>query len=144
VLGGGVQGYSGCVAVEQQPIELIQTRGLISNLTTPAFLVDVAGALVFFNDAAGELLGLRYEEAGPMKPSEWGTRFEPLRLDGTPYPVDELPLARALSERLPAHERMLIRPLVGGEREIEVSAFPITGPAGTHGALAIFWVIEPD
>jgi hypothetical protein len=35
-----------------------------------------------------------------MGPDEWGTRFEPLHLDGSPYAVDELPLSRALSERL--------------------------------------------
>jgi PAS domain-containing protein len=131
------------VAVEQQPVELIQARGLMSNLTTPAFLVDNDGNLVFYNDAAGELLGLRYEEAGPMGPQEWGTRFEPLRLDGTPYPVEELPLSIALGRELPAHARMQMKSLDGTERTIEVCAFPITGIAGTHGALAIFWVLAP-
>ena len=132
------------MAIEQRPIELIQTRGLMSNLTTPAFLVDPEGTLVFFNDAAGELLGIRYEEAGPMGPQEWGTRFEPLREDGSPFPVAELPLSRALSRGLPAHARMRIRSELGAENAIEVCAFPITGTAGTHGALAIFWILGPD
>jgi PAS domain-containing protein len=131
------------VEVEQQPVELIQARGLMSNLTTPAFLVDTDGNLVFYNDAAGELLGLRYEEAGPMGPQEWGTRFEPLRPDGTPYPVEELPLSIALGRGLPVHARMQIRSIDGSEREIEVCAFPITGTSGTHGALAIFWMLAP-
>ena len=129
------------MAVEQQPIELIQTRGLMSSLTTPAFLVDMEGTLVFFNDAAGELLGLRYEEAGPMPANEWGTRFVPLRPDGSPFPVEELPLALALSRGLPSHERMHIRAETGSEHDIEVCAFPITGVGGTHGALAIFWLL---
>src|ERR1700710_196159 len=47
------------MATEQRPVELILARGLMSNITTPAFLVDLLGTLVFFNDAAGELLGLR-------------------------------------------------------------------------------------
>jgi PAS domain-containing protein len=131
------------VAVEPHPIELIQTRGLMSNLTTPAFLVDTAGTLVFFNDAAGELLGLRFEEAGPMEPQEWGTRFVPMRVDGSPFPVDELPLSVALSKELPSHERMRIRSASDTEHEIEVCAFPITGTEGTRGALAIFWLLEP-
>jgi PAS domain-containing protein len=113
----------------------------MSSLTTPAFLVDPDGTLVFFNDAAGELLGLRYEEAGPMPPEEWGTRFVPVRPDGSPFPVDELPLSVALARGLPSHERMHIRALTGAEHDIEVCAFPITGVAGTMGALAIFWLL---
>ena len=58
-------------------------RGLMSNLTTPAFLVDRDGTVVFYNEAAGELLGLTFEEAGPMPAEEWGSRFEPTRPDGS-------------------------------------------------------------
>lgn len=129
------------MAVEQQPVELIQTRGLVSNLTTPAFLVDLEGTLVFFNDAAGELLGLRFEEAGAMPAEEWGTRFQSLHEDGSPFPIEEMPLSRALSEQLPSHARMRIRSLTGIDEVIEICAFPITGVTGTHGALAIFWLI---
>src|SRR4051794_2665326 len=75
------------MAIDQRPVELILARGLMSNLTTPAFLVDTHGTLVFFNDAAGELLGLRYEEAGPMPLPEWGTRFIPLDDQGLQIPV---------------------------------------------------------
>jgi len=132
------------VAVEQQPVELIQARALISNLTTPAFLVDPEGTLVFFNDAAGELLGLRFEEAGPRGPQVGGSRWEPLHTDGSPYPVEELPLSRALARGLPDHARLRIRSLLGVEEEIEVCAFPINGTAGTHGALAIFWLLGAD
>ena len=64
------------MATDQQPVEFILARGLMSNLTTPAFLVDAAGVVVFFNDAAGELLGIRFEEAGPMAVENLGTRFE--------------------------------------------------------------------
>ncbi len=131
------------MGVEQQPIELIQTRGLISNLTTPAFLVDLEGNLIFFNEAAGELLGLRYEEAGPMSRDEWGTRFDATHADGSPFPPDELPLSVALTQRLPSHARMGIHSLAGQSHEIEVCAFPIAGASGTHGALAIFWLLGP-
>jgi PAS domain-containing protein len=59
---------------EQHPVEIIMARGLMSNMTTAAFLVDNGGTLIFFNDAAGELLGVRYEEARPMPAEEWGTQ----------------------------------------------------------------------
>lgn len=123
---------------EQHPVELIMARGLISNITTAAFLVDAAGVLVFFNERAEELLGVKYEEAGPMAPEEWGGRFSPTRPDGEPLSVAELPLAIALAGR-PAHAPMRIRSASGALCDIEVSAFPLAGRAGQTGALAIFW-----
>lgn len=123
---------------DQHPVEMIMARGLVSNLTVPAFLVDQSGVLVFFNDAAGELLGVRYEEAGPMSAQEWGGRFEPLGTDGAPLPLEELPLAIALGGR-PAHKAMRIRAATGDEHDIEVAAFPLAGRAGQSGALAVFW-----
>lgn len=122
----------------QHPVELIMARGLVSNLTTAAFLVDSDGVLVFFNERAGELLGVHYEEAGPMPPEEWGGRFAPTTLDDEPMPVEELPLAIALQGK-PAHAPMRIRSYVGDKCDIDVTAFPLEGHAGQGGALAIFW-----
>jgi PAS domain-containing protein len=124
---------------DQHPVELILARGLMSNLMTAAFLVDPEGTLIFFNDAAGELLGVRFEEAGPMPAGEWGTRFLPRDESGEPIPVDELPLTVALSRGQPAHGRMHVRSPAGAEHAIEVHAMPIVGNAGMSGALAIFW-----
>ena len=123
---------------EQHPVELIMARGLVSNLTTAAFLVDAEGVLVFFNEHAGELLGVRQEEAGPMEPEEWGGRFSPTQLDGQPIPVEELPLAIALSGKA-AHAPMRIRSHLGDPCDIDVTAFPLEGHGGQSGALAIFW-----
>src|SRR5204862_4936471 len=91
------------MAAHQHPVEVILARGFTSNLATPAFLVDDQGNLIFYNEAAGELLGVRFEEAGPMGPREWGGRFSPTDLDGAPLALDELPLAIALSQARPAH-----------------------------------------
>src|SRR5262245_52167411 len=104
-------------------------RGLASNLTTAAFLVDAEGVLVFLNERAGELLGVHYEEAGPMAPEEWGGRFEPTSLEGKPMPVEELPLAIALTGR-PAYAPLRIRSHGGDTREIDVTAFPLEGHGG--------------
>jgi PAS domain-containing protein len=126
------------MVAEQRPVELILARGLVSNLATPGFLVDEDGLLLFYNDAAGELLGVRFEEVGEMEPEEWGTRFEPVGPDGKLIPVDELPLARALQGE-PAHSQMRITSVAGEVREIEVTALPILGTGGQKGALALFW-----
>jgi PAS domain-containing protein len=128
----------------QQPVELILARNLLSSLSTPAFLVDEDGVLVFYNDAAGMLLGKRFEEAGRMRPEEWGTEFGPVDRSGEPIPVDDLPLTLALRRGRPAHARFQIRSLDDTDHEIEVSAVPIITTEGTSGAMAIFWRVEDD
>jgi PAS domain-containing protein len=127
------------VAASQRPIELIQARSLIASLSTAAFLVDEAGTLLFFNEAAGELLGVRFEDAGEMAPDEWGTRFRPREPGGRELEVEELPLTIALRDGLPGHARMEITAADDEDHEIAVSAIPIRGQAGQHGAFAIFW-----
>jgi PAS domain-containing protein len=127
------------VPPHQHPVELIMARGFASNVATPAFLVDDSGVLIFFNEAAGELLGIRFEEAGGMGPEEWGRRFAPMGLDGTQLSPEELPLTIALNEGRPAHGQMRIRSASGDAHEIEVTAFPVVGQTGPRGALAIFW-----
>jgi PAS domain-containing protein len=127
------------VAAQQHPVEIIMARGLMSNLTTPAFLVDEAGTLVFYNEGAGELLGMTFEEAGPMPAEEWGSRFEPARPDGSPLALEELPLGIALGEGRPAHAPMRITSAQGGSHTIAVTAFPVVGRGGQSGAIAIFW-----
>jgi PAS domain-containing protein len=123
----------------QRPIELIQGRSLIASLSTAAFLVDEAGTLLFYNEAAGELLGMPYEEAGEMPPAEWGSRFRPREPGGRELEVEELPLTIALREGQPGHARMEITGADGRDHQIAVSAIPIRGRGGQHGAFAIFW-----
>ena len=123
----------------QKPIELIMARNLMTSLSTPAFLVDEEGMLVFFNDAAGALLGRRFEETGKMSPEEWGTTWGPLDEEGRPIPIDELPLTIALRQGRPAHSRMSIRSLLDEEHAIEASAVPIVTSDGSRGAMVFFW-----
>jgi PAS domain-containing protein len=127
------------MAAAQRPIELIQARNLIASLDTAAFLVDEAGNLLFYNEGAEELLGLRFAEAGEMPPEEWGSRFRPRRPGGRELPVEELPLTIALRDGQPGHAPMEITGADGNDRRIEVSAIPIRGHAGQRGAFAIFW-----
>jgi PAS domain-containing protein len=123
----------------QHPVEIILARSLMSNLTTPAFLVGLDGTLVYFNDAAADILGMRFEEAGPLPAQDWGTRFVPRDDAGDPIDVPKLPLSIALATGQPAHGRMWLRTPAGEERHIEAHALPIVGAGGMGGALAIFW-----
>ena len=114
----------------------------MSSVSTPAFLVDAEGTLVYYNDAAAELLGVTFEEAGRMGIDEWGTRFGPFDSEGNQIPIDDLPLTIAVRAEVPAHDNFMIRGADGREHQIEVSALPLTGPQGRTGALAIFWPAE--
>ena len=123
----------------QKPLELILARNLMSALSTPAFLVDEGGVLVFYNDAAGTLLGKRFEELGTVGPDEWGTLFGPFDESGEPIPYDELPLVIAVRNGRPAHASFEISSVDGVRQEVEASAFPILTPHGSRGAIAVFW-----
>jgi PAS domain-containing protein len=130
------------VNAEQKPLELILARNLITSISTPAFLVDTDGVLVFYNEAAGALLGRRFEEAGRMPAEEWGSAFGPFDEKGQAVPFEQLPLTIALREGRPAHHRHRIQSLKGQEHEIEVSALPLVSTdGGFRGALAIFWPV---
>jgi PAS domain-containing protein len=125
--------------VTQRPLELILARNLMSALSTPAFLVDEGGLLVFYNEAAGMLLGKRFEELGTVGPQEWGSLFGPFDESGAPIPYDDLPIVRAVRAGRPAHAEMTVRSTDGTEHEVEVSAFPILTAHGSQGAIAVFW-----
>jgi PAS domain-containing protein len=125
--------------VTQRPLELILARNLMSALSTPAFLVDEGGLLVFYNEAAGMMLGKRFEELGTVGPEEWGALFGPFDESGAPIPYDDLPLVSAVRDGRPAHAEYVIHSSDGASHEVEVSAFPILTAHGSQGGIAIFW-----
>jgi len=128
--------------MSQKPLELILARNLMSALSTPAFLVDEGGLLVFYNEAAGMLLGKRFEELGTVGAEEWGALFGPFGADGEPIPYDELPLVSAVRNGRPAHSVLTIRSADGAEHSVEASAFPILTAHGSQGAIAVFWPLQ--
>jgi PAS domain-containing protein len=130
--------------VPQKPLELILARNLMSALSTPSFLVDEGGLLVFYNEAAGVLLGKGFDEVGHVGPTEWGGLFGPYDPAGETIPYDELPVVRAVRGGRPAHACFGVRAFDGEVHEVECTAFPILTPHGSQGAIAIFWPVEED
>src|SRR5882724_11887198 len=126
--------------MSQKPIELILMRQLAGSLAMPIFLVDADGTLVFYNEPAERVLGMRFEETGEMPANEWATEWLPTRADGTPIAPAELPLMVAIAEGRPAHGAFVIRGLDGRRRHIEVTAIPLIRPGHqVVGAAAFFW-----
>jgi PAS domain-containing protein len=128
--------------VTQKPLELILARNLMSALSTPAFLVDEGGLLVFYNDAAGTLLGKGFDEVGHVGPNEWGGLFGPYDDAGATIAYDDLPVVRAVRAGRPAHATFGVRAFDGQVHAVECSAFPILTAHGSRGAIAIFWPVE--
>ena len=108
----------------------------------PVFIIDPGGTLLFYNEPAERIFGLRFDDTGEMPAEKWSTLFSPSNEKGTPIPPEELPLMIALTERRPAHKGIQIKGLDGVLRNIEVTAFPIIGQAERFlGAIAIFWEV---
>ena len=127
----------------QKEIEVILTRQLASYLAMPIFIIDSAGTLVFFNEPAEQILGMRFEETGEMPADEWVAATTLTDEHGAPIAPEARPLTIALNERRPAHGEMWIHGLDQVRRHIEATAFPLIGQAGRHlGAVAIFWEVK--
>src|SRR5436305_391452 len=126
----------------QKPLELILARNLLSSISTPAFLVGEEGALLFYNEAAGALVGRRFEDTGVMSANDWVREFGPFDADDNPMRYDQIPATVAVRENRPYHGNFRICAAGGHHQEIAASTIPIVGPGGSSGAIVIFWPLS--
>ncbi len=132
------------MSAAQKPLELILARNLLSSISTPAFLTGQDGTLLFYNEAAGAMVGRRFEETGRMTADEWTTEFGPFDADDQPIPYDEVPMTEALRAGRPSHGTFRICAAGGNHQDIHASAIPIVGTDGASGAIVIFWPLVDD
>jgi PAS domain-containing protein len=124
----------------QPDLVLIVARSFATKLATPTLIIDARGDLVYFNDAAAEVLGSSYLDVGALDASRWQELFQPRTLDEEPLTPEQTPGGVALRERRPVHDSFAFRGLDGREREITVTAFPLfSHPDEVVGAMSIFW-----
>jgi len=127
----------------QKEIEVILTRQLASYLAMPIIIIDSAGTLLFYNEPAEVILGMRFDETGELFADEWAQTLVVTDEQGTPFAPETRPLLIALTERRPTHCEMWLQGLDHVRRHIEITAFPLIGQAGGHlGAVGIFWEVE--
>lgn len=107
-----------------RPLPLILARNLLASLGTPGVLVDADGGIAFFNDAAGALLGRRYEESGPMSAAAWTAQYGQ-ELKGDPA----------------SHHRIELR-TAAGLRPLDATGVPLHDHTGFHGAMVFLWPLE--
>ena len=106
----------------------------------PIVLFGPTGDVLFYNEPAESLLGLRFQETGPLKAGDTERRIHLTDERGGEIPRGERPSAVALGQQRPAHARMWLTGAEGARREVEVTAFPLLGQAGgLLGAAVMFW-----
>jgi PAS domain-containing protein len=126
-------------ASRQKHLVLILAREFASNLATPTVIIDDRAWLVYFNEAAEEILKVTFAETGEMPVEEFTRRFEPRTLDAEPLPLEQRPAGIALSERRASHERMMITTVDGDEREVGVTAIPLFAHKDEFVGVVNFW-----
>lgn len=124
----------------QKPLELILARNLLTSISTPSFLVDGEGTMVFYNEAAAALLGRSFEDAGQMTAEQWTAAFGPLSTEGEPLEFDQIALTKAVQAGRPAHGSFCIRTSSNDKHAVEAAAFPlVASETGSSGAMIMFW-----
>lgn len=122
-----------------QPLELILARQFGDSISLPVFLVDPEGNLLFYNEPAEAIFGLKFNETGGMRMEEWATVFKPCDRDGNPLIPESLPLVKTLTNQLPANGEFFVDSLKGERNFISVSTFPIISRTKRFlGAMAVF------
>ena len=128
----------------QQPVEMILLRQVASYLSLPIWMMDEAGNLVYYNEPAERLLGIEFDEVGPVHADQLGDMFRLTDLDGSPLPDLELPVVYALAKRAPANRDVRFCGMDGIWRDVSVSAIPIEGQGSRFlGVFATFWETSP-
>jgi PAS domain-containing protein len=126
-------------------IEVILNRQLADCMSIPVFITDTVGNLIFYNEPAEIILGIRFEDSGEMPVERWSTMFFPLDLQGNPMAPEELPLVMTLKECSPHNKTFRIKSLDNQSRKISATSYPILTRAGKFvGAVAIFWELKEN
>ncbi len=117
----------------------ILAREFASNLATPTLIVDAQGLLIFYNEAAEEILGRSFAERGEMSIDEFSASVAPRVDRDDPLPQERRPTKIALEERRAAHEDMTITAFDGKQRKVGVTAFPLFAQKDEFVGIVVIW-----
>ena len=127
----------------QPNLLLILARELASRLATALFILDPGGTVIYFNEAAGQLLGWTYGEGTRLGANEWSRSFESQEGHANAAPMEELSLGAALAARRPTHGALQIVGADGAARDLRVATLPLSAYADEFvGTMAFVW--EPS
>jgi sigma-B regulation protein RsbU (phosphoserine phosphatase) len=113
-------------------------RAILNSLTDGVIVADQDGKFLFFNQAAERILGIGYRDITPAK---WTSVYGCYRTDKvTPYPPEQLPLARAIRGEEVTDEPIYIKNPDQHEGVwISISASPLRSSEGLiDGGIVVF------
>jgi PAS domain-containing protein len=130
--------------VRQRNVALILARELAVNVTTPMWMWDEAGALVYYNEPAAAIIGRPFDDVDTMHLDEID-QFRSEDLEGNRVAVEDLPSGVALRDKTPAHQVLRITGFDGVKRTISVTAIPLFVRGDQFvGAMAVFWQLGEE
>ena len=122
-------------------LPLILARELATNLSTPMFLLDAAGTLVFFNEAAERLIGRSFAEMGEIPGLEFGDLLDLARgrrrTDAPPRLARGRRLLRAETGPQAGAVFLLRRRDAATSRPPRIHSFGAADEM--HGVVTVFW-----
>ncbi|MBG0567140.1 CHASE domain-containing protein [Actinoplanes sp. NEAU-A11] len=116
--------------------QAVLLQAVLDGISDGVGVVGPDGGFLLHNPAARRILG---ESGSHPRPDSWPEHFGLFRLDGVPFPAEEMPLARALAGESSDQVEILVRNDVHPDgRVISVSARPLETASGERGAVAVF------
>lgn len=121
-------------------VELILARHLMSRLAVPVLLVDAKGDTLFYNEAAQEIIGQRFEDYQALPFEERLAILAPRDTKGRRLHPSRLPGFTAMRTRRPAHTSFVLHDVQGHGHTVEATAVPLESAAGqVLGAMIVVW-----
>ncbi len=119
---------------------LIRAKHLAESVTTPMFLADAGGNLIFFNEAAEAMLGRPFGDNGLLTPGEWQQTFDVRDRNDAPFALESMASWMQVQNEQPAMGHIKFRSADGTDHLVATCAFPLfTEQQRFEGALILFW-----
>lgn len=126
-----------------QEIELILSRQLSEYLAVPMALIDHDGKMVYFNEAAGFILGKQFDENGEIDLRDWNGRFFNNETFSDSMDLHEIPFFKVLSVRHLLQGEYSMRNFEEINQKLMIVCVPLVGLAQRElGALIFFNLIN--
>lgn len=123
-------------------MQLILARQLASSLAMPIVIVDAAGVLIYWNEPAELLIGIRFEESGEIPASDWQQQFAVSDEERRLIPKDEWPLVIALTQHQPVSRTIWLGTPAGSWRNLNWTSVPFIAQGGEFlGVQSVFWEV---
>jgi PAS domain-containing protein len=126
--------------VARRNLELILARSLSENLAVPCFVVNDAGAIVWFNESGERLIGRMAPDTPELSAAEFVDILDVRSSGGEPADAKSRPYLRALGERTPVIESYRVSG-ADGTQVVDAAALPLLG--GDGEALGVLFACYP-